>query len=122
MNKIRINITVDPQVKKNASKILNSLGLDLSSAINLYLKQIIIHNGLPFALSNSKDKKYSYEFVKAIIEGKIGAGNQKLVQRKKPSKEMLESLEEYQEYLKDREKYKTYSCFEEILNEETSKK
>ena len=43
-----IQIRTKPAVKKNAQKILANLGLDLSTAINMYLMQVILHKGVPF--------------------------------------------------------------------------
>ena len=39
---------IDSTVKKEAETILNCLGLTMASAINLFLKQVIIHRGIPF--------------------------------------------------------------------------
>jgi DNA-damage-inducible protein J len=43
-----INARIDSEVKKEATKILNSLGLTPSCAVYMFFKQIIIHHGLPF--------------------------------------------------------------------------
>lgn len=43
-----INIMVDKETKDEATKILKEVGLSMSTAINLFLKQVINHNGLPF--------------------------------------------------------------------------
>lgn len=43
-----INIMVDKETKEEATKILKEVGLSMSTAINLFLKQVINHNGLPF--------------------------------------------------------------------------
>lgn len=47
---ININIKTDEDIKKNAEVILNGLGLNISSAVNLFLKQIINYRGIPFDL------------------------------------------------------------------------
>lgn len=39
---------VEPEVKEQAEQILQKLGLPTSSAINMFYRQIIVHNGLPF--------------------------------------------------------------------------
>ena len=36
-----INIQVDSNVKKEATMVLSELGLSMSSAINLFLKQVV---------------------------------------------------------------------------------
>ncbi|MBP6944699.1 type II toxin-antitoxin system RelB/DinJ family antitoxin [Patescibacteria group bacterium] len=45
-----IQVRIDEQTKKASSKILAELGLDLSSAIKVYLKQVIATKGIPFSL------------------------------------------------------------------------
>ena len=51
-----INIQIDSETKKQASAILNDLGLSMSSAINIFLRQVIKRDGLPFEIVNSKKK------------------------------------------------------------------
>ncbi|OQC09825.1 MAG: RelB antitoxin [Tenericutes bacterium ADurb.Bin087] len=43
-----INVRVNSTTKKETEAILNELGLSLSSAIDLYLAQIIKTRGIPF--------------------------------------------------------------------------
>jgi addiction module RelB/DinJ family antitoxin len=45
-----IQVRVDAELKKEAENLFNEMGLDISSAMRLFLKQAIIHNGIPFAL------------------------------------------------------------------------
>ncbi len=47
-NKASITIRTDIQAKKDAQRILSSLGLDMSTAINIFLRQVIQEEGLPF--------------------------------------------------------------------------
>ena len=39
---------IEPEVKEQAEQILNALGVPVSGAINMFYKQIILQNGLPF--------------------------------------------------------------------------
>lgn len=39
---------IEPDVKEQAESILMALGVPASNAINMFYKQIILHNGLPF--------------------------------------------------------------------------
>ena len=43
-----ISIRVPDQVKQQASEVFSDLGLDMTTAINLFLRQSIEENGLPF--------------------------------------------------------------------------
>lgn len=50
----KINVNVDSKTKKEATEILNSLGLNMSTAINMFLIQVINHNGMPFKVKKIK--------------------------------------------------------------------
>lgn len=50
-----INIMVDKETKEEATKILKEVGLSMSTAINLFLKQVINHNGLPFEVKKPNE-------------------------------------------------------------------
>jgi DNA-damage-inducible protein J len=45
-----INVRTTEDVKKGAEVILSGLGLNISSAVNLFLKQVINYKGIPFEL------------------------------------------------------------------------
>lgn len=52
-----ISMRVDEDVKKKAQELYKSIGLDLSSAINLFLVQSIRVNGLPFSVLSPNEPK-----------------------------------------------------------------
>ncbi len=39
---------IEPEVKKQAEIVLNALGIPMSSAITMFLRQVILQKGLPF--------------------------------------------------------------------------
>lgn len=45
-----LNLRVSPALKKEAEEILSKLGLSMSAAIDIYLKQITLTGGIPFPL------------------------------------------------------------------------
>ena len=49
-NNQQLQIRIDAETKKEAKKILDSLGIDMSSAIKLFFRQIINARNLPFEL------------------------------------------------------------------------
>ncbi|HOO43934.1 MAG TPA: type II toxin-antitoxin system RelB/DinJ family antitoxin [Bacillota bacterium] len=49
-----INVRVDQEVKIKAEEILEELGINASTAIDMYLKQIILKDGLPFEVVKPK--------------------------------------------------------------------
>ena len=80
-----INVMVDSKTKEEATAILKDLGLSMSAAINLFLKQVIKRDGLPFEVRN-----------------------------RKPSKELIEALKEADDIAKNPDKYKGYTNMEEL--------
>ena len=60
-----INIMVDTKTKEEATIILKDLGLSMSSAITLFLRQVIKNDGLPFEIKN---KTTNAELIEALKE------------------------------------------------------
>ncbi len=50
MAKVSTSITIDAEVKAKAQELFADLGLDFSTAINMFLRQSIRENGIPFAV------------------------------------------------------------------------
>ncbi len=55
----QINIRVDDEIKSNAERTLNDIGLSMSTAIIIFLKTVVRENRIPFELS--ADPFYSKE-------------------------------------------------------------
>lgn len=45
-----LNIRIDDEVKRQSEIIFSDLGLNTTTAINIFLKQVIRTKGIPFAL------------------------------------------------------------------------
>lgn len=45
-----LHIRVNSEVKENAEKILNTLGLSISEAVNIFLCQVNLVGGIPFEI------------------------------------------------------------------------
>ncbi len=67
MAKVSTNISIDADVKKQAVELFADLGLDLSTAINIYLKKAISEQGIPFDVTRDVPNA---ETVAAIEEGR----------------------------------------------------
>lgn len=50
--KARISIRTNPKLKEEATKVLENMQLDMSTAVNLLLDQIVKQNKLPFEITN----------------------------------------------------------------------
>lgn len=49
-----LNLRVNPTVKERAEEVLSRLGVPMSTAIDMYLNQISLTGGIPFAVTLPK--------------------------------------------------------------------
>jgi len=80
MNKTSMTVRTDSDVKLQAQHLFSKLGLDMSTAINLFLRQAIKHQGLPFDVNlrlpnettmsaiNSKDLVGPFDSVSELLD------------------------------------------------------
>ncbi len=52
-----IQIRIDEKTKKEATKVFNDLGIDMSTGIKIYLKKIIYNKGIPFELQMATEEE-----------------------------------------------------------------
>ena len=66
---------VEPEIKEQAEAILAKLGISASSGINMFYRQIIMWNGLPFRPSIPSDRPLSLEeMTKEEFDSKMERG------------------------------------------------
>lgn len=85
-----ISVQVDSHDKEVANSILKDLGLNMSTYVNMAIKQLINKDGIPFEVTNKKPTKELLEALKEgedILNGKIKTKSYKSVQ------ELIEDLE-----------------------------
>ena len=58
-------IRIDSEIKIEATELFKKLGLDMSSAVNLFLYQCVLRGGLPFSVEMPN---YNQEMLEAFIE------------------------------------------------------
>lgn len=63
-----LNIRVDDTLKKQAEMIFSELGISLSAATTMFLKQVVRYNGIPFELRI--DPFYSPENQERLLKAK----------------------------------------------------
>ena len=88
MAKVSTNISIDAETKARAQELFADFGMDLSTAINIFLRQAIRENAIPFTIT-----------------------------RDVPNDETIAAMDEYYEMKAHPEKYKRYASFEEIMDE-----
>ena len=57
MSKTSMSIRLDSEVKVQAQQVFNSLGMDMTTAINIFLRQAIQYQGLPFDVRLDENRK-----------------------------------------------------------------
>lgn len=67
MATVSTQVRIDEATKKQAVELLEGLGLNLSDAINMFLKQVVLHDGIPFDV---KYPRFKPEVIEAMEEAK----------------------------------------------------
>jgi len=67
-NMTTLNVRVDEKIKTKAMEILSSRGLNLSTGINVFLRQVIEEKGLPFIPGDSVLLRKKYDMEVAIAK------------------------------------------------------
>lgn len=67
-----IHARVQADVKEQSEKILNVIGISMSQAINLFLKQLTLKKGIPFKLDSEEKDSNELEKLAYIINSVDG--------------------------------------------------
>ncbi len=68
-----INVRIEKSAKNKAQKTLESLGLDLSSGIKMFLSQVVEEQGIPFVPTKNAARiraRWDKEMAETIKNGK----------------------------------------------------
>ena len=86
-----IQIRIDEKEKKAAKEIFEKIGLDMSSAIKLFIRQATLRKGLPFLLvtENGLTLEEEAQIIKAASESK----NNKNLSKSLSDKDALKYLQ-----------------------------
>ena len=57
MSKTSMSIRLDSEVKEQAQQVFNHLGMDMTTAINIFLRQAIQYQGLPFDVRLDENRR-----------------------------------------------------------------
>ena len=88
MAKVSTNISLDAELKKNSQALFADLGMDLTTAITVFLRQSLRVQGFPFPIS-----------------------------RDNPNAETIAALNEFYAMKAHPEQYKKYSSFRDVMDE-----
>lgn len=65
-----LHIRVEPIVKQRAEETLNDLGLSITDAINVFLNQVILNDGIPFEIRKPRFNKETIQAMEDVKKGK----------------------------------------------------
>ena len=88
MAKVSTNINLDPDLKKAGQLLFSNLGMDLTTAVTVFIKQAVREQKIPFEIS-----------------------------MKQPNQTTIAALDEYEEMKNCPSKYKRYATFDDALKE-----
>ena len=88
MSKVSTNLSLDAELKRDEQELYADLGMDLSTAVTIFLKQSLRVQGVPFSIT-----------------------------REVPNAETVAALEEYQAMKSHPERYKRYASFRDAMDE-----
>ena len=71
MAPVSTNIKIDPELKAQSQALFESLGLSMSTAINLFLRQAVREQAIPFRVGNPLP---NLETLRAIEDARKGIG------------------------------------------------
>ena len=83
-----MNIRIEPSLKKEVEEVLTDLGMNISDAVTIYFKQIVLTDSIPLQ-----------------------------IKRPKFNKKTLEAIKEADEIMKHPDNYKSYNNIYEIIEE-----
>lgn len=83
-----ISIRIDKKTKQEAESLFEDLGLNMTTAVTMFLKRSLAYGGIPFEIV-----------------------------RETPNRKTLEAMDEVEYMKKHPDEYKSYSSFGEIMKE-----
>jgi len=83
-----LNIRIEPTLKKEVEETLTDLGMNIAEAVTIFLRQVVLNDGIPFE-----------------------------IKRPKYNKETIDAINEVKEMLKNPEKYESYNSVKELMED-----
>lgn len=84
-----ITVRIEPEVKQQAEQVLGQLGIPMSNAVGLFLRQVILQQGIPFdvklpqnkplQIENLSERQFNLEIekgIKDLADGRFSTADQ----------------------------------------------
>lgn len=86
--KVNTNLSLDPTLTQESIELFSDLGMDLSTAVSVFLKKAVSVQGFPFPVT-----------------------------KETPRSETIEAMNEYYQMKAHPENYRKYNSFKELMDE-----
>ena len=63
-----LQVRVENSLKDKAASVFENLGIDISTAVRMFLKRAVIENGIPFQMTLPKQPYSSERGIRAMME------------------------------------------------------
>ena len=90
MPTVSTSIKIDAKTKKEAQELFKDMGMSLTTAINIFLKQAVREQRIPFYVGEPKYKEEVYQAMRDVEQGK------NLSKSYCSAKEMIEDILKYE--------------------------
>ncbi len=74
-----VSFRTDPKVKEEAKALYESMGMDLSTALNVFLRQSIRDNGMPFKITREQPENIEARRQTEAHEGRSFTSSESLM-------------------------------------------
>lgn len=88
MKQLNLQIRIDEKDKMEAESVFDKLGISTSQAIKLFLRQVVLNQGLPFKVQVPQPNQDTLEAIQEIQNMMSG----KIRKEGKPLQEFIESM------------------------------
>ena len=68
-----ITVRVEDKLKKEAGEVFKEVGMDMSTAITIYLKQVVRTNGIPFPVTAEMPNALTLKAIDEAEKGKMAS-------------------------------------------------
>ena len=88
---------VEPEIKEQAERVLSKLGIPVANAINLFLHQVVLQQGIPFEIKLPQNKPLDITaFAHGQLDAEIEKGLDSLsAGRVIPSRQVREEMQRH---------------------------
>ena len=80
MSSVSMNVRMDKNIKEQAQKLFSEFGLDMTTAINIFLRQSIREQKIPFEVRMNTPNKETFEALEEVRKMKLDPSKSKSYQ------------------------------------------